>query len=180
MKRRPALAGLTLALVVTLTACGGGDNGKAASSSGSGKTGSVTVDQDTTPRKAKSTKVTGVRDIERHVTRKTSTSTRPHYVKKCDTDTHRVKHTKRTKGRTKTWYTTETDRDCHKVRRGTEKHTSVVRRERWCVRLDDVRGAQVQSGKDDVWFRVPHSEYSDVRIADQRSKVTIEPTAQGC
>ncbi|RAJ91394.1 MULTISPECIES: hypothetical protein [unclassified Streptomyces] len=179
MKRRPALAGLTLALVVTLTACGGGDTGKVTSSSGSGRTGSVTVDQGT-PRKAQSTKVTGVRDTERHVTRRTSTATRPHYVKKCETDTHRVKHTRRSKGRTKTWYTTETDRDCHKVRRGTEKYTRVVRRERWCVRLDDVSGAHVTTGKDDVWFRVPHTEYSDVRIADRRAKVTIEPTAQGC
>ncbi|MEU6841966.1 hypothetical protein ABZ930_08850 [Streptomyces sp. NPDC046716] len=179
MKRRPALAGLTLALVVTLTACGGGDTGKAAPSSGKATTGSVTVDGDA-PRKAKSTKVTGVRDTERHITRKTSTSTRPHYVKKCDTDTHRVKHTRRSNGRTKTWYTTETDRDCHKVRRGTEKYTRVVRRERWCVRLDDVSGAQVTTGQDDVWFRVPRSEYSDVRVADQRAKVTIQPMARGC
>ncbi|MFJ4713321.1 hypothetical protein [Streptomyces sp. NPDC088785] len=184
MQRRPVLAGLTLALVVALTACGGGGTGKAAPAgaapaSGRAGTGGATGGRDA-PRTARSTEVTGVRDAERHLTARTSTSTRPHYVRTCDTATHRVRHTKRSRGRTRTWYTTDTDRDCRRVRRGTEKYTRVVRRERWCVRLDDVSGARVTTGGDDVWFRVPHTQYSEVRLAGPRTKVTIEPTAQGC
>ncbi|MFJ9081884.1 hypothetical protein ACIRL3_05675 [Streptomyces sp. NPDC102384] len=173
MKRRPTLAGLTMMLVVALAACGGGPQQDTSTSGhGGGKdTGSHTVRQDDTD------KVTGVRDGVRHVTRRTTRSTRPHLVKKCRTDTRRVRHTKRSHGRTKTSYTTKKVRDCHKVRRGTEKYTRVLRAERWCVRLDDVNGKR---SVDDQWFRVNSTVYGRVQGEDDRAKVTIQPLRKGC
>ncbi|WP_338702344.1 hypothetical protein V2W30_33575 [Streptomyces sp. Q6] len=173
LKRRPALAGLTMVLVVALAACGG------TTDSGSSTGGTATADsgyaQDTS--REKDVTITGVRDSLRHVTRKTRRATRPHFVKKCGTETRRVRHTKRVNGRTRTWYTTKTYRDCEKVRKGTEAYTRVVRKERWCVRLDDVNG---KPRKDDVWYRVGPATYSEVNGADERAKVTFEPVAQGC
>ncbi|WP_306316514.1 MULTISPECIES: hypothetical protein [unclassified Streptomyces] len=174
MKRRPTLAGLTMLLVVALAACGGGPD-KAASVDGGGKAaGSGTVQQP-------DDRVTGVRDTVRHVARRTTRATRPHLVKKCGTETRKVRHTKRVKShhksRKKTWYTTKKVRDCHKVRKGTEKYTRVLRSERWCVRLDAVGG---KSGKNDQWYRVNSTTYGRVQGADDRAKVTIEPLRKGC
>ncbi|MBO1330902.1 hypothetical protein J3486_06465 [Streptomyces sp. VRA16 Mangrove soil] len=172
-----------MVLVAALAACGGGSDGSGSVHGGGRAGGSYAARQDERP-----TKVTGLRDTERHITRRTTRASRPHYVKKCETDTRKVKHTKRSKGRTRTWYTTTTERDCHKVRSGTETYTRVLRRERWCVRLDDVHRKPAKSpensakstGKDNVWFRVPAAEYSKVHGADARAKVTIEPTGKGC
>ncbi|MFI6876816.1 hypothetical protein ACIBL6_25610 [Streptomyces sp. NPDC050400] len=174
MKRRPALAGLTMMLVAALAACGGGTD-KAASSHG-GKADSAYAGQHQ-DRQDRDDKVSGVRDAVRHTTRKTAKGTRPHYVKKCETETRKVKHTQRKKGRTRTWYTTDRYRDCDKVRKGTETYTRVVRPERWCVRLDDLNG---KKAKDDVWFRVAPAVYSKVNGADDRTRVTFEPISKGC
>ncbi|MGY0490595.1 hypothetical protein [Streptomyces sp. WG-D5] len=171
MKRRSTLAGLTMMLVVALAACGGTDTSSSVNGTGKGSgSGSGTVEQ-------ADQKVTGVRDGVRHVTRRTTRATRPHLVNKCETDTRKVRHTKRSNGRTKTWYTTDKVRDCHKVRRGTEKYTKVLRSERWCVRLDDVGGKRTA---DDRWFRVNSTTYGRVRGEEDRSKVTIEPLREGC
>ncbi|MGY0019846.1 hypothetical protein [Streptomyces sp. cg35] len=172
-KRRPALAGLTMMLVAALAACGGGEDRQASAHGGTGKSESSHA----SGHENGPAEVVGLRDAVRHVTRRTATGTRPHLVKKCETDTRKVKHTRRSKGRTRTWYSTEKHQDCARVRRGTEKYTRVVRQERWCVRLDDVNG---KSGKDDVWYRVRPATYQKVDGADPRAKVTIEPVAQGC
>ncbi|WP_425827417.1 hypothetical protein [Streptomyces fractus] len=168
-RRRLTLAGLTMVLVVALAACGGGTD-KSASAHGGGSTDSRSVEQH-------DDKVTGVRDGVRHVVRRTTRATRPHLVRKCDTDTRRVRHTKRSSGRTKTYYTTKKVRDCHKVRKGTERYTRVLRAERWCVRLDDVNGKRTV---DDQWFRVNSTVYGRVQGEDDRAKVTIEPLRKGC
>ncbi|MFI7007791.1 hypothetical protein [Streptomyces sp. NPDC050145] len=172
LKRRSALAGLTMVLVAALAACGGGSGSdKGSDARGGGKADSGYS------RPAGSDKVTGLRDAVRHQTRKTAKGKRPHYVKKCDYDTKRVRHTKRTNGRTRTWYTTKKVRDCDRVRKGTETYTRVVRRERWCVRLDDVGG---KKGRDDAWYRVQRSVYSEVNSAEDHAKVSFEPIGQGC
>ncbi|MFJ8822811.1 hypothetical protein ACIREE_13615 [Streptomyces sp. NPDC102467] len=172
-KRRPVLAGLTMVLVTALAACGGGSDKESSAQAGSAKGGGSYADQ----HEDRPVKVAGLRDSVRHVGRKTARSTRPHLVKKCATDTRKVKHTRRSKGRTKTWYATEKHQDCKKVRKGTETYTRVVRQERYCVRLDDVNG---KPRKDDVWYRVRPATYSEVNGADDRAKVTFEPVAQGC
>ncbi|MFJ9038381.1 hypothetical protein ACIRF8_17530 [Streptomyces sp. NPDC102406] len=171
-KRRPALAGLTMVLVAVLAACGGADKGASA------QAGPAKGDSSATERHGdRPVEVAGLRDFLRHVTRRTARGTRPHLVTKCEAETRKVKHTRRGRSRTTTWYTTEKHRECRKVRRGTETYTRVVRRERWCVRLDDVNGAP---GKDDVWYRVRPATYSEVHGADARAKVSFEPVAQGC
>lgn len=121
--------------------------------------------------------VTGIRDSVRHVTPQTVRDTRPRMVRNCVSDSREVKHSKRSNGKTKTWYTTEKYQNCTKVRRGTESYTRVVRRERWCVELDDVGG---RSDRDDVWYRVRPSVYDEVRAADERTKVTFAYDARGC
>ncbi|MCX4830580.1 hypothetical protein OG746_17780 [Streptomyces sp. NBC_01016] len=171
MKRRPTLAGLTMMLVVALAACGGGPQQDTSGHGGGKDTGSYTVRQDDTA------KVTGVRDGVRHVTRRTTRATRPHLVRKCGTESRKVKHTKRSHGRKRTYYTTKKVRDCHKVRRGTERYTRVLRSEHWCVRLDDVNGKRTV---DDQWFRVNSTVYGRVQGEDDRAKVTIEPLRKGC
>ncbi|MEB8342061.1 hypothetical protein [Streptomyces endophyticus] len=170
MKRRPTLAGLTMLLVVALAACGGGTEKSASSHGGGGSADSQSIEQH-------DDKVTGVRDGVRHMSRRTTRATRPHLVKKCATDTRKVRHTKRSKGRTKTYYTTKKVRDCHKVRKGTEKYTRVLRAERWCVRLDAVGGKR---GADDQWFRVNSTTYGRMQGVEDRAKVTIEPIRKGC
>ncbi|GAA2302769.1 hypothetical protein OKJ48_35645 [Streptomyces kunmingensis] len=172
-KRRPALAGLTMVLVTVLVACGGGADKGSSAHAGPAKG----EDSSAAQREDRPVEIAGVRDSVRHVTRRTTKGTRPHLVKKCATDTRKVKHTRRSKGRTKTWYSTERHQDCKKVRKGTETYTRVVRQERWCVRLDDVNG---KPAKDDVWYRVRPATYSEVNEADARAKVTFEPIEQGC
>ncbi|MEV5608538.1 hypothetical protein [Streptomyces sp. NPDC052225] len=172
LKRRPALAGLTMVLVVALAACGGGNDSGSSSAGGAAK-----GDSGYAQHKDKDVKVTGLRDSVRHVTRRTRKASRPHYVKKCETESRRVRHTSRSKGRTRTWYTTESYRDCEKVRKGTETYTRVVRKERWCVRLDDVDG---KPKRDDVWYRVSPATYSQVNGADDRAEVSVEWLSQGC
>ncbi|MFF3495457.1 hypothetical protein ACFYWS_29375 [Streptomyces sp. NPDC002795] len=170
MKRRPTLAGLTMLLVVALAACGGGTDTAPSTHAGAKGGDSRSVEQ-------QDDKVTGVRDGVRHTLRRTTRATRPHLVKKCDTDTRKVRHTKRSHGRTKTYYTTKKVRDCHKVRKGTEKYTRVLRAERWCVRLDAVGGKR---GANDQWYRVNSTTYGRVQGAEDRAKVTIDPIRQGC
>ncbi|MFJ9175146.1 hypothetical protein [Streptomyces sp. NPDC102360] len=170
MKRRPTLAGLTMVLVVALAACGGGTEKSASVHGGGGSAGSQSIEQH-------DDKVTGVRDGVRHMPRRTTRATRAHLVKKCGTDTRKVRHTKRSHGRTKTYYTTKKVRDCHKVRRGTEKYTRVLRSERWCVRLDDVNGKRTA---DDRWYRVNSTVYGRVQGDEDRAKVTIDPIREGC
>jgi hypothetical protein len=172
-KRRPVLAGLTMVLVAVLAACGGGSNGtgtdKGGTSHGGGAGSGYTKPVDP--------KVKGVRDDVRHQLRRTVLAKRPHYVKKCDTETRKVRHSKRSNGRTRTWYTTKKVRDCERVRKGTESYRRVVRPERWCVRLDDVGG---RKNRDDVWYRVQPADYSRVNSAADRAKVSIEPISKGC
>ncbi|MFZ3567066.1 hypothetical protein ACOKM5_08910 [Streptomyces sp. BH097] len=170
MKRRPTLAGLTMVLVVALAACGGGTEKAASVHGGGGSADSQSIEQH-------DDKVTGVRDGVRHVTRRTTRATRPHLVKKCSTDSRKVRHTKRSKGRTKTYYTTKKVRDCHKVRRGSERYTRVLRAERWCVRLDDVGGRRTA---DDRWYRVNSTVYGEVKGEADRAKVTVQPLREGC
>ncbi|WP_234477742.1 hypothetical protein [Streptomyces sp. MBT65] len=125
--------------------------------------------------------MTGLRDSVRHLAKRTAKGTRPHTVTKCTSATEKVRHTSGSgsgsKKKTRTWYTTETHRKCAKVRRGTETYTRIVRRERWCVSLDDVGG---NTAKDDVWYQVTRAAYDEARTADEHARVEFTPTGTGC
>lgn len=171
--KRLITTGLTALLIGTLGACGGGDSSGSASGTGGTSTAA-------TARQTPDT-VTGLRDSVRHLARQTTRATRPHTVTKCASATKQVRHTSSsgtgTKKKTRTWYTTERYRKCAKVRSGTETYTRVVRKERWCVSLDDVGG---DTGRDDVWYQVTRAAYDDVRLADEHTRVTFAPTGTGC
>ncbi|MBO4260871.1 hypothetical protein, partial [Streptomyces griseorubiginosus] len=125
--------------------------------------------------------VRGLKDTVRHVSRKTAYATRPHLVRTCRPATRRVRHTSRsgsgTHRTTRVWYTTEHYQSCTKVQKGTERYRRVVRRERWCVSLDDVNGVGTQ---DDVWYEVDRQTYSQVLAADDHTRVEFVPTGTGC
>ncbi|MET9908205.1 hypothetical protein ABZZ74_15505 [Streptomyces sp. NPDC006476] len=166
--RRLLVAGVTALLVAGLGACGGGsgDSGQ----SGTARTAQASPDS-----------VRGLKDTVRHVSRKTAYATRPHLVRTCRPATRQVRHTSRsgsgTHRTTRVWYTTEHYQSCTKVRKGTERYRRVVRRERWCVSLDDVNGVRTQ---DDVWYEVDRQTYSQVLAADDHTRVRFTPTGTGC
>lgn len=173
--RRLLVAGVTALLVAGLGACGGGsgDSGR----SGTARTAQASPDgvpgiKDT---------VRGLKDTVRHVSRKTAYATRPHLVRTCRPATRRVRHTSRsgsgTHRTTRVWYTTEHYQSCTKVQKGTERYRRVVRRERWCVSLDDVNGVSAQDG---VWYEVDRQTYSQVLAADDHTRVRFTPTGTGC
>ncbi|KOV63539.1 hypothetical protein [Streptomyces sp. MMG1121] len=165
--RRWSTAGTAL-LLAALTACGGGHGGAAGASANGG---SATPSPRPTPDA-----VAGLRDSVRHVTRRTTTATRPHLVKTCTTKTREVRHSTSSgsgkKRHTRTWYTDDHYQDCHQVRHGTETYRREVRPERWCVRLDDVNG---DPGRDDVWFRVTRTDYDTASTADDRARLRFVP-----
>ncbi|MFI9025590.1 hypothetical protein [Streptomyces sp. NPDC053560] len=171
-KQRLIRAGVTVFLVAGLGACGtgagqGGSGGHG--TAGSHSPGDARPQQDG---------VSGLRAGVRHVQKKTVRAERPHMVKKCDSATKRVKHTKRSgRGKKKTWYTTERYQDCRKVRQGTEPYRRVVRHERWCVQLDDVNG---RPGKDHVWYRVTPATYHTALGKDEHTHLRFTPTGTGC
>ena len=169
MTRRLLAAGVTAVLMAGLGACasGGTDDGTQ-----DGVAGHIQPSPET---------VTGLRDTVRHLSRKTVTDTRAHLVRKCTSATKQVRHTSRsgsgTRKTTRVWYTTEHHETCKKVRQGTERYKRVVRRERWCVSLDDVNGHKSQ---DDVWYRVDRVTYDQVLQADQHTRVEFTPAGTGC
>jgi hypothetical protein len=176
---RPVLAAVLLAAL--LTACGSSDG---PSSPGShtvptGPAGSGVVDG-TVPSPPDRT-VSGLRDDTRHITRKTTTGTRPRMVKRCTSRVRRVKHTSTSgtgrRKRTRTWYTDDSYKDCKKVQQGTTRYTRVVRRARWCVELDNVGG---NSTKDDVWYEVESDVYRRATQLKEGAKLSFTPLRKGC
>jgi hypothetical protein len=169
--KRLAWAATVTFLIAVLAACsGGGSGGSGGSAGSSGSAGGNDVRT-----------VHGLKDSVRHITARTTRATRPHLVKKCSTATRRVAHTSSSgsgsKRRTRTWYTTERYRSCTDVQSGTETYRKTVRREEWCVELDDVNGNRKQ---DDVWYRVSRETYGDALTADEHARLEFAPTGQGC
>lgn len=172
--KRLVVAGVTAFLIAGLGACSGDGDG--------GHSGAGSVSDRTQPDPSPTlVTVTGLRDQLRHVTAKTTRATRPHLVRKCTTDTHRVAHTSSSgtgkKRKTRTWYTTEHDRHCTKVRNGTETYNRLVRPERWCVSLDDVDRNKT---RDDVWYEVDRTTYDEVGAVDGHAPVEFVPKDTGC
>jgi hypothetical protein len=174
--KRLIAGGLTALLIGALSACGTGDS--------AGSTSSVVQSSaSTTAPKAQATPdtVTGLRDAVRHLAKQTTRATRPHTVTKCTPATKKVQHKSSSgsgaKKKTRTWTTTEQYRKCAKVRSGTETYTRTVRKERWCVSLDDVGG---DTAKDGVWYQVTRAAYDEVRSADEHARVEFTPTGSGC
>ncbi|MFE7787892.1 hypothetical protein [Streptomyces sp. NPDC057460] len=176
---RPALAAVLLAAL--LTACGSSDgpgspDGHAVPT---GPAGTGVVDG-TVPSPPDRT-VSGLRDDTRHITRKTTTGTRPRMVKRCTPRVRRVKHTSTSgtgrRKRTRTWYTNDSYKDCKKVQQGTMRYTRVVRRARWCVELDNVGG---KSTKDDVWYEVESDVYRRATQLKEGAKLSFTPLRKGC
>ncbi|MFD8817063.1 hypothetical protein ACFV23_37650 [Streptomyces sp. NPDC059627] len=171
--KRLIVSGAIAILIGTLGACSGGGNGNGSGGGNGSSSGSTASGHDDTVR--------GLKDSVRHVTAKTTPTTRPRLVRKCSTTTHRVRHTSRSgtgsRRTTRTWYTTERYRSCTKVRSGTETYRKTVRTEKWCVELDDVNG---DKRRDDVWYQVTSSVYGDARTAHDRTRLEFDPTAEGC
>ncbi|MGW3498205.1 hypothetical protein [Streptomyces sp. NPDC001020] len=170
-KQRLVTAAVTAILMAGLGACGSGaDSAQRHGGGNAHQEGQAHTDR-----------VFGLRDAVRHVPRRTVQDTRPHMVKKCTPATKRVKRTKRTgtgaRKKTRTWYTTERYQDCRKVREGTETYRRVVRRERWCVRLDDVKG---DTARDDVWYRVNRTTYDEALGTEEHARITFIPVGTGC
>ncbi|WP_330245841.1 hypothetical protein OHA33_23285 [Streptomyces sp. NBC_00562] len=176
---RPVLA--TVLLAALLTACGGSDGPGSPGSHAvpTGSAGSGVVDG-TVPSPPDRT-VSGLRDDTRHITRKTTTGTRPRMVKRCTSRVRRVKHTSTSgtgrRKRTRTWYTNDSYKDCKKVQQGTTRYTRVVRRARWCVELDNVGG---NSTKDDVWYEVESDVYRRATQLKEGAKLSFTPLRKGC
>ncbi|MET9471418.1 MULTISPECIES: hypothetical protein [unclassified Streptomyces] len=176
---RPVLAAVLLAAL--LTACGGSDGTGSPGSHAvpTGSAGSGVVDG-TVPSPPDRT-VSGLRDDTRHITRKTTTGTRPRMVKRCTSRVRRVKHTSTSgtgrRKRTRTWYTNDSYKDCKKVQQGTTRYTRVVRRARWCVELDNVGG---NSTKDDVWYEVESDVYRRATQLKEGAKLSFTPLRKGC
>ncbi|MFF3353241.1 hypothetical protein ACFYWN_11435 [Streptomyces sp. NPDC002917] len=176
---RPVLAAVLLAAL--LTACGGSDGPGSPGSHAvpTGSAGSGVVDG-TVPSPPDRT-VSGLRDDTRHITRKTTTGTRPRMVKRCTSRVRRVKHTSTSgtgrRKRTRTWYTNDSYKDCKKVQQGTTRYTRVVRRARWCVELDNVGG---NSTKDDVWYEVESDVYRRATQLKEGAKLSFTPLRKGC
>ncbi|MFI0790890.1 hypothetical protein ACH4Q6_35515 [Streptomyces lydicus] len=168
-------AALTAILAAGLSACGGTAAGH---DDPAGPKGHGAAHGQTAPAApGHSASVTGLRDGVRHFSPKTVRATRPHLVEKCTTGTKRVRHTKRN-GRTKhTWYTTEHYRNCHKVRKGNESYRRLVRREKWCIRLDDVNGVKSEDAR---WFRVPRTVYTRALGTESHNRMTFTPLGRGC
>jgi hypothetical protein len=175
--KRLITAGLAALLIGSLGACGGGGSDSTRSASGVGQSGGSTAPA---ARPTPDT-VTGLRDSVRHLARQTAKATRPHTVTRCAPATKRVRHTSSsgtgTKRKTRTWYTAQQYRKCAKVRSGTETYTRTVRKERWCVSLDDVGG---DTARDDVWYQVTRAAYDETRTADEHARVEFTPTGTGC
>ncbi|MCX5311403.1 hypothetical protein [Streptomyces sp. NBC_00154] len=176
---RPVLAAVLLAAL--LTACGNSDGPSSPGSHAApnGPAGSGVVDG-TVPSPPDRT-VSGLRDDTRHITRKTTTGTRPRMVKRCTSRVRRVKHTSTSgtgrRKRTRTWYTNDSYKDCKKVQQGTTRYTRVVRRARWCVELDNVGG---NSTKDDVWYEVESDVYRRATQLKEGAKLSFTPLRKGC
>ncbi|MGC5004453.1 hypothetical protein [Streptomyces sp. DT203] len=176
---RPVLAAVLLAAL--LTACGSSDGPSSPGSHAAptGPAGSGVVDG-TEPSPPDRT-VSGLRDDTRHITRKTTTGTRPRMVKRCTSRVRRVKHTSTSgtgrRKRTRTWYTNDSYKDCEKVQQGTMRYTRVVRRARWCVELDNVGG---NSAKDDVWYEVESDVYRRATELKEGARLSFTPLRKGC
>nr|WTB32937.1 hypothetical protein OG781_28795 [Streptomyces sp. NBC_00830] len=167
---RPVLAAVLLAAL--LTACGSSDGPSSPAGSG--------VVDGTVPSPPDRT-VSGLRDDTRHITRETTTGTRPRMVKRCTPRVRRVKHTSTSgtgrRKRTRTWYTDDSYKDCKKVQQGTMRYTRVVRRARWCVELDNVGG---NSTEDDVWYEVESDVYRKATQLKEGAKLSFTPLRRGC
>ncbi|WP_019061521.1 hypothetical protein [Streptomyces prunicolor] len=165
-KRQMLLSGVALIVSVGLSACG------PASGTHRGDTPAEARHADT---------VSGLRDDVRHITRKATPAVRPRMVNRCTTTTKKIKHTSRTRtGKrtlTSTWYENRPITTCRKVRNGTESHTRVARRERWCVELDAVNGDQRRR---DVWFQVTHAAYTKALAVREGDSIKFTPVANGC
>jgi hypothetical protein len=176
--KRLIVAGVTAVLIGGLGACGGGGDDSKGSASDVSSRSSEGATQEAS---SGSDTVSGLRDSVRHLSKKTARATRPHMVRKCTSETKRVKHSSSTgtgtKRKTRTWYTTEEYRDCTKVRSGTETYTRLVRPERWCVSLDDVAG---DTSQDNVWYQVAQATYDEALHTDEHVRMTFTPTATGC
>ncbi|RAJ63794.1 MULTISPECIES: hypothetical protein [unclassified Streptomyces] len=122
-------------------------------------------------------KVSGLLDTTRRVPATSRLATRPHMVRHCHAESGRVRDTSRRGSKKRTWYTTRTTTVCTKVRQGTETYRHVIRRERWCVMLDDVGGKR---SRDHLWYRVARNTYTDARLRESGSRMTIEPEHDGC
>ncbi len=123
------------------------------------------------------TTVTGRLVATRHVTLLARTATRPHMVRRCRTETERVRHTTGSGSKKRTTYTNEEHTVCTQVQQGTETYRKVVRPENWCTELDDVGGA---SGPDNVWYRVNQGDYLQALGLKTGSSVTVEPLSGNC
>ncbi|MFI5748969.1 hypothetical protein ACIBBE_24245 [Streptomyces sp. NPDC051644] len=126
-------------------------------------------------------RVSGLRDDLRYVSKKTVPDTRPRMVSQCTTGTKRVKHTS-TSGtgkfkKTSVWYSNEPTRSCKKIQRGIESYDRVVRQAQWCVELDDVNGS---TDRDDVWFEVDSGTYNTAVKAREGDKLSFTPLRTGC
>lgn len=177
--KRLITAGLAALLIGGLGACGGGSGG---GGDGTGSAAGVSRSSGTTGQAQPTPEtVTGLREAVRHLAKKTARGTRPHLVAKCSSATREVRHTSSTgtgsRKKTRTWYSTDRYRKCTKVHSGTETYTRVVRREQWCVSLDDVGG---DTAKDDVWYQVTRATYDEALGTDEHARMEFTPAATGC
>ncbi|MET8329280.1 hypothetical protein [Streptomyces sp. NPDC005181] len=179
---RPVLAAVLLAAL--LTACGSPavptGAGSSAMPTSPGSSAGSGVGDGTVPSPPDRT-VSGLRDDTRHVTRKTTTGTRPRMVKRCTPRVRKVKHTSTSgtgrRKRTRTWYTNDSYQDCKKVQQGTTSYTRVVRQARWCVELDNVGG---NSTEDDIWYEVESAVYHRATELKEGAKLSFTPLRRGC
>ncbi|MER5684484.1 hypothetical protein [Streptomyces sp. NPDC002205] len=176
---RPVLAAVLLAALLTACGSSGGPSSPGSHAVPTGPAGSGVADG-TVPSPTDRT-VSGLRDDTRHITRRTTTSTRPRMVKRCTTRVRRVKHTSTSgtgrRKRSRTWYTDDSYKDCKKVQQGTMRYTRVVRRARWCVELDNVGG---NSTADDVWYEVESDVYRKATQLKEGAKLSFTPLRKGC
>lgn len=185
MFKRLATAAFTAVLIAGLGACGSGAEVKENGPDRSVRTGQGSGGATGTPRPDASATadatVFGLRDDIRHRAARTTRATRPRMTKKCTTVTRRVRHSTSSgsgkKRHTRTWYSTEHSRTCKRVRSGTETYTRVVRREQWCVSLDDVDG---NARRDDVWYEVSRRTYDAAVGTDRHARLDFTPRHEGC
>ncbi|WP_392958545.1 hypothetical protein [Streptomyces sp. LN245] len=185
MFKRLATAAVTAVLIAGLGACSNGgdvlDEGSNHSAGVGQDSGNAAGERRPDTAASADASVFGLRDEIRHRAALTTRAKRPHMRKKCTTATRRVKHTTSTgsgaKRRTRTWYSTEHSKSCKQVRSGTETYTRVVRREQWCVSLDDVSG---DKNKDDVWYQVSRTTYDAAIGTDEHARMDFIPKDTGC
>ncbi|QFR93672.1 hypothetical protein [Streptomyces tsukubensis] len=126
-------------------------------------------------------RVSGLSADTRYIPRKTASAVRPHYVRRCTTNTERVKHTSSSGSgkhkRKRTWYTTENRRSCHQVRRGSERYTRLVHSSAYCVELNNVNGKKTA---DNRWYEVDQKTYRKAEGVPDGKKLRFRPVGDDC